>query len=317
MRLGVFIGDASGLRTDVDALLANAREAEELGFATGWLPHIPWSLDALMAVALAGQVTSRIELGTAVVPTYPRHPLTMAQQALSAQAACGGRAVLGIGPSHPVVIEAMHGLVYERPARHTGEYVQVLKLAFHGTGHVSHQGEFFQVQAMLEVPGSSQLPVLVSALAPLMLRMAGTFADGTITYWANERAIGDHVVPTISTAAGVAGRPSPRVVAGIPVALVSDVDAAKVRAAKLFAGYHAIPAYQRIRSAGGDLQLPDIAIIGDEKTIEARLRSYADAGATDLAAAVIGLDSDRAAGAQRTMQLLAALAPELTTGAAR
>jgi 5,10-methylenetetrahydromethanopterin reductase len=317
MRLGVFIGDASGLRTDVEALLANAREAERLGFATGWLPHIPWSLDALTAVALAGQVTSRIELGTAVVPTYPRHPISMAQQALSAQAACRGRAVLGIGPSHPVVIEGMHGLAYASPARHTAEYVQVLKHAFHGTGHVNHQGEFFHVSAMLEVPGSSELPVLVSALAPMMLRMAGTLADGTITYWANERAIADHVVPTIAGAAATAGRPAPRVVAGIPVALVSDVEAAKHRAATLFAGYNGIPAYQRIRGAGGDADLPDIAIIGDEKTVEARFRSYADAGATDLAAAVLGLDSDREASMQRTFELLASLAPGLSAELAR
>jgi 5,10-methylenetetrahydromethanopterin reductase len=314
MRVGVFIGDASGLRTDVATLLANAREAERLGFATGWLPHIPWSLDALTAVALAGQVTSRIELGTAVVPTYPRHPISMAQQALSAQAASSGRAVLGVGPSHPVVIEGMHGLEYTAPARHTGEYVDVLKLAFHCTGHVSHQGEFFQVQAMLEVPGATEfpmLPVLVAALAPVMLRMAGAKADGTITYWANERAIAEHVLPTIAGAAAVAGRPAPRVVAGIPVAVVSDVDAAKTRAATLFAGYNAIPAYQRIRGAGGDPELPDIAIIGDEKTVEARLRAYADAGATDVAAAVLGLDPDREASMQRTMNLLAELAPEL------
>jgi F420-dependent oxidoreductase-like protein len=317
MRLGVFIGDASGLRTGVDELLANAQEAEQLGFATGWLPHIPWSLDALTAVALAGQVTSRIELGTAVVPTYPRHPVSMAQQALSAQAACGGRAVLGIGPSHPVVIERMHGLPYTHPARHTGEYVDVLKLAFHGTGHVRHRGEFFDIDAMLEVPGASELPVLVAALAPLMLRMAGTKADGTITYWANERAIGEHVVPTISTAAGAAGRPLPRVVAGIPVAVVTDVAAAKNRAATLFAGYNGIPAYQRIRSEGGDDPLPDVAIIGDEKTVEARLRGYADAGATDLAAAVIGLDDDREGSMKRTMQLLADLAPTLDGEAAR
>ncbi|HEX4431031.1 MAG TPA: TIGR03564 family F420-dependent LLM class oxidoreductase [Frankiaceae bacterium] len=311
MRLGVFIGDASGLRTDVATLLANAREAEQLGFATGWLPHIPWSLDALTAVALAGQATSRIELGTAVVPTYPRHPVTMAQQALSAQAASNGRAVLGIGPSHPVVIEGMHGLAYDKPARHTAEYVDVLKLAFHCTGHVSHQGEFFNVQAMLEVPGASELPVLVSALAPLMLRVAGTKADGTITYWANERAIADHVVPTIAGAAATAGRPAPRVVAGIPVAVVSDVEAAKNRAATLFAGYNGIPAYQRIRGEGGGDELPDIAIIGDEKTVQARLRAYADAGATDLAAAVLGLDPDREASMQRTMNFLAELAPEL------
>ncbi|MCW2546596.1 MAG: hypothetical protein JWN96_1056 [Mycobacterium sp.] len=311
MRLGIFIGDAGGERTSVDQLLAGAREAEELGFATGWVPHIPWSLDGLIALALAGQVTSRIELGTAVMPTYPRHPIAMAQQAMSAQAASSGRVVLGIGPSHPVVIERMHGLVYTHPARHTGEYVEVLKKAFHSTGHVSHHGEFFQIETMLEVPGSSQMPVLVAALAPRMLRMAGTLADGTITYWANERAIADHVVPTIATAAGEAGRPAPRVVAGIPVAVVRDVDAAKQRAAKVFAGYNAIPAYQRIRSEGGDAELPELAIIGDEATVAARLRAYAAAGATDLAAAVVGLDDDREASAARTIELLAAMAGEL------
>jgi 5,10-methylenetetrahydromethanopterin reductase len=311
MRLGIFIGDAGGERTSVAQLQAAARQAEELGFATGWVPHIPWSLDGLIALALAGQVTTRIELGTAVMPTYPRHPIAMAQQAMSAQAASSGRIVLGIGPSHPVVIEQMHGLAYTHPARHTGEYVEVLKKAFHSTGHVSHHGEFFQIEAMLEVPGSSPMPVLVSALAPRMLRMAGTLADGTITYWANERAIADHVVPTIATAAGEAGRPTPRVIAGIPVALVRDVDAAKQRAAKVFAGYNAIPAYQRIRSKGGDAGLPDLAIIGDEATVAARLRAYAAAGATDLAAAVVGLDDDREASSARTTELLAAMAGEL------
>jgi F420-dependent oxidoreductase-like protein len=314
MRLGIFIGDASGLRTDLAGLLDNAREAERLGFATGWLPHIPWSFDGLTAVALAGQVTNRIELGTAVMPTYPRHPLAMAQQALSAQAACQGRAVLGIGPSHPVVIERMHGLAYEHPARHTAEYVEVLRAAFHastGSHQLSHHGDFFQVEAPLEVPGAGELPILVAALAPRMLRMAGTLTDGTITYWANEDAVAGHVVPTISAAAGEAGRPMPRVVAGIPVGLVRDVDAAKARAAKLFAGYAGIPAYQRIRSAGGDAPLPDIAIIGDERTVRDRLRAYADAGATDLAAAVVGLDDDQAASSQRTLELLSTLVTEL------
>jgi F420-dependent oxidoreductase-like protein len=311
MRLGIFIGDAGGERTSVDELLAGARQAEELGFATGWVPHIPWSLDGLIALSLAGQVTSRIELGTAVMPTYPRHPVAMAQQAMSAQAASKGRVVLGVGPSHSVVIERMHGLAYEHPARHTGEYVEVLKKAFHGTGHVSYQGEFFNVEAMLEVPGSSDMPVLVAALAPRMLRMAGTLADGTITYWANERAIAEHVVPSISTAAGEAGRPAPRVVAGIPVAVVRDVDAAKQRAAKVFAGYNAIPAYQRIRSKGGDGDLPELAIIGDEATVTARIKAYADAGATDLAAAVTGLDDDREGSAQRTIELLASLIKEV------
>ena len=280
MRLGVFIGDASGLRTDVDALLANAREAEQLGFATGWLPHIPWSLDALTAVALAGQVTSRIELGTAVVPTYPRHPVSMAQQALSAQAACGGRAVLG----HRAVASGRHR-ADARPAVHPArratprEYVDVLKLAFHGTGHVSHEGEFFQVEAMLEVPGASELPVLVAALAPLMLR------DGRHQGRRHHHLLGQrarHRRPRRpDDRYGGGQRPDARRRGWWPASRsLSSATSTRPRSGRptLFAGYNGIPAYQRIRGEGGDDALPDIAIIGDEKTVEARLRGYADAG---------------------------------------
>ena len=207
MRIGLFISDVSGAQTDVDELLANARAAEALGFTTGWVPHIPWSLDGLTALALAGQVTSRIELGTAVMPTYPRHPMAMAQQAMSTQAATSGRLVLGIGPSHPVVIESMFGLAYERPARHTREYVEVLRAAFAGTGHVEYHGEFFDFSSMLVVPGSTPAPIMIAALAPRMLQLAGELTDGTITYWANERAVGEHIVPGIVAGAESAGSP--------------------------------------------------------------------------------------------------------------
>ena len=216
MRVGLFIGDATGVRTSVADLVAAARDADDLGFATGWVPHIPWSLDGLTALALAGQVTTRIELGTAVMPTYTRHPLAMAQQALSAQAAAGGRVALGIGPSHPVVIETMYGLVYDRPAAHTREYVEVLRRAFEasassgepGGEFVTYEGEFFRVSSMFVVPGAEPPPpVLIAALAPLMLRLAGEATDGTITYWANERAIGEHVVPRITRARKPRGGP--------------------------------------------------------------------------------------------------------------
>ena len=310
MRIGVFIGEVSGARTTVDDLLVAARDAEARGFASGWVPHIPWSLDALTALALAGQVTTRIELGTAVVPTYPRHPLAMAHQAMSTQAATAGRLALGVGPSHPVVIEGMYGLAYDAPARHTREYVEVLRAAFACTGHVEYHGEFLDFSSMLEVPGATPAPILVAALAPLMLRLAGEVADGTITYWANERALGDHVVPRITHAASTAGRPSPRVVVGLPVAVVADRDAARERAAKLFTTYNAIPTYQRIMGRGGDAAPEDIAVIGTEANVVARLRSYADAGATELCAAPLGLDDDRDGSHRATLDLLASLAPD-------
>ncbi len=310
MRIGVFIGDVSGARTSIDELLAAARDADERGFTTAWVPHIPWSLDGLTALALAGQVTHRIELGTAVMPTYPRHPLAMAQQALSTQAATYGRLALGIGPSHPVVIEGMHGLAYEAPARHTREYVEVLRAAFACTGNVEYHGEFFDFSSMLDVPGASPAPILVAALAPLMLKLAGELADGTITYWANERALTEHVVPRITRAAAAAGRPAPRVVVGLPIGVCEDSDAARERAARLFGAYNAIPTYQRIMAKGGDAAPEDVAIIGTESEVRARLHRYADAGATDLCAAPLGLDADHDASYARTMDVLASLAPD-------
>jgi F420-dependent oxidoreductase-like protein len=316
VRVGLFIGDATGARTTVDDLVAAARAAEAAGFATGWVPHIPWSLDGLTALALAGQVTERIELGTAVMPTYTRHPLAMAQQALSAHAASGGRVALGVGPSHPVVIEKMFGLEYDRPAAHTREYVEVLRRAVdasvaHGQPDgefVAFDGEFFHVSAMLVVPGAdTPMPILVAALAPLMLRLAGEATDGTITYWANERAVGEHVVPRITRAAEAADRAAPRVVVGVPVAVVRDPVLARERAAQLFSTYETIPTYQRIlgRSDAGPA---DVAVIGTEEEVLARLRSFAAAGATDLCAAPLGLDDDREKSARRTVELLASAA---------
>jgi F420-dependent oxidoreductase-like protein len=311
MRIGLFISDVSGAQTDVDELLANARAAEALGFTTGWVPHIPWSLDGLTALALAGQVTTRIELGTAVMPTYPRHPLAMAQQAMSTQAASGGRLVLGIGPSHPVVIESMHGLAYERPAHHTREYVEVLRAAFAGTGHVEYHGECFDFSSMLVVPGSTPAPIMIAALAPRMLRLAGELTDGTITYWANERAVGEHIVPGIATGAESAGRPMPRVVVGLPVAVCDDADEGRERAAKLFEAYLNIPTYQRVLARGGDGTTPtDVAVIGTEAEVTTRLRAYADAGATDLCATALGLGPDREASQRATIELLASLGPD-------
>src|SRR3954464_13035132 len=308
MRIGLFISDVSGEQTTIDELLANARAAEALGFSTGWVPHIPWSLDGLPAPALAGQVANRIELGTAVMPTYPRHPLAMAQQAMSTQAATNGRLVLGIGPSHPVVIESMHGLEYARPAHHTREYVEVLRAAFAGAGHVEYRGEGFSFSSMLTVPGSTPAPIMIAALAPKMLRLAGELTDGTITYWANERAVGDHIVPGITAAADAAGRPSPRVVVGLPVAVCDDPDAGRERAAKLFEAYLDIPTYQRVLARGGDGTTPtDVAVIGTEAEVASRLRVYADAGATDLCATPLGLGDDREASQRHTIEFLASL----------
>ena len=229
MRIGMFVAETSPPGSTVADLLDRVRWCEDNGIHTGWVPHVPWSLDGLTAVALAGQVTERIELGTAVVPTWSHHPYAMAQHALSAQAASNGRLLLGIGPSHRNVAENWYGADYDGVIHHVREYVDVLDAvnraqddANHGRGlgamggRVHHEGELYPVESLLGVPGAEPVPIYLAALAPLMLKLAGERADGTITWMCDEKAIETHVVPRLTAAAEGVGRPVPRVIGGLP-----------------------------------------------------------------------------------------------------
>lgn len=301
MRIGVFLGNTGDREASLDSLLESARDAEARGFATAWMPHIPWSFDAVTTLALAAQITERIELGTAVVPTYPRHPLSLAQDAMTVQVASGGRFTLGIGPSHQGMIEQMYGLAFDKPAAHTAEYVQALQACFAGPD-VTFEGEHFTMHALLQLPGATPPPVLVAALAPKMLELTGRLADGTITNWADERTIAEHVVPRITSAAEAAGRPAPRVVMCLPVAVVDDVDAIRDEAAAHFVGYTAVPSYKAMLERGESSNPVDIALIGTEATLRARLQRFADAGGTDLLANVVPLTGSSR---ERTLDFLA------------
>jgi F420-dependent oxidoreductase-like protein len=307
MRIGVFTVDINGGRTTVPELLAASEDAERRGFATAWVPQLPWSLDALAAQALAATATERIELGTAVLPTYPRHPLSLAQGALTIQAASNGRFALGIGPSHPVIIEAMYGLSYDSPAAHTAEYVQVLRNAAESTGHVAFGGSHFAVNAIFEVPAGRPFPILIGALGPRMLEVAGGLADGTITTWCDERAIGEHIAPKVTAAAKRAGRPSPRIVCCLSVAVVEDADAARQEVAPLFAGFPRIPAYQRMFELATNPDPVNVAVVGDERTVRARFAAFESAGVTDFCAAPMAIGPDPAAARDRTLDLLQTL----------
>src|SRR6476660_10079915 len=196
------VGPEKGRYRDKAArLVADAAAAEKSGFTSVWVPQVPNDFDALTAVTLMGGATSRIELGTAVMPVQTRHPVAMAQQALANQAVCEGRFTLGLGPSHHWIVTDMLGLPYDRPARLVRNYLEVLDAALAGPGHVDVENDDFRVHTALDVTDITPTPVLVAALAPLMLRIAGEQAAGTILWMADERAIGGHVVPRITEAA--------------------------------------------------------------------------------------------------------------------
>src|SRR5579862_3366376 len=296
-------------------LVADARAAEQAGFSSVWVPQIPDELDALTAVALMGYATDRIELGTAVMPIQSRHPIAMAQQALATQAACEGRFTLGLGPSHHWIVTDMLGLPYEKPARLVRNYLEVLHAALAGPGPVDVENDDYRVHNPLDVT-DLPTPMLVAALAPAMLRVAGELASGTILWMADERAIGDHIVPRISKAADDAARPAPRVVAGIPVVLCPDdeVDAARAWANRALGHAEYSPNYERLLEHGDATDVGDLLAAGDEAAVLARFRRFRDAGVTDLAVRVLPLGPDRdarIASRERTIAFAASLDADL------
>jgi len=292
MRIGLMMGPERGrYRQKVTQLADDARAAERDGFTSVWVPQIPGDFDAFVAVALMGQATERIELGTAVVPIQTRHPIAMAQEVMSVQAVCEGRFTLGLGVSHAWVIEGQLGLSFERPAHQMRSYLEVLEPALRGPGSVDVENDRYRVHSPMDVTDWGPNPVLLAALAPVMLRVAGEHASGTILWLADERAVGEHVVPRIEKAATGAGRPAPRVVAGIPVALCpnDEVDAARDWANRVLGHSEFCPSYQQLLDRGDARNEGEILAAGDESAVLERLKAFRDAGATDLAVRVLAL----------------------------
>lgn len=317
MRIGVMLGPERGrYRGKVDRLRADARWAEEAGLASVWIPQIPDEFDALTAATLVGLETERIEIGTAVVPIQPRHPIALAQQTLSTQAVCQGRLSLGLGVSHHWIIHEMLGLPYERPMATMRAYLDVLEVALAGPGKVDVENEMFRVHNPLDITDVVPTPVLVAALGPAMLRLAGERTDGTILWMADERAVGSHVAPRLTKAAEAAGRPEPRIVAGIPVCLCADgeVDVAVERTNRILAEAEISPNYRRLLEHGDAQDVGDILAAGSESSIEKRLRAFGDAGVTDVSVRIVPLGEGREeliASSRRTREYLASLGGSL------
>ena len=292
MRIGVFVGASTADLMSLDELIGRIKQAEADGFDSFWIPHISArGYDALTVLALAGAQTIRIELGVGVVPTFPRHPVALAQQALTTAAASNGRFVLGIGPSHRPGIEGSFGLSYDRPALHTREYLSVLRPLME-EGRVQFSGEFFNVTAELDVPNRPQCPVLISALAPRMLRLAGERADGTITWMAGPRTIREHITPRIGQSADASGRETPRVCVGLPTAVCDNEAAGRRQAASDFERYGQLVNYRRVLDIEGVEGPSEVAVVGNEDGLRRQLQDFAAGGATDFIANIFTVGDD-------------------------
>jgi len=299
MRHGVII-DVS---KPIDGVVDQVSKLAEQGIATAWCSQI-FGYDALTLLAVVGREVPDIELGTAVVPTYPRHPVMLAAQALTTQAATGRRLVLGIGLSHQVVIEGMFGYSFDRPARHMREYLSALMPLLHGEA-VTFKGETLSATTMapLDVKVDAP-PVLVAALGPTMLRLAGELADGTVTWMTGPATLASHIVPSIAKAATDAGRPAPRVAGGLPAAVTTDPERAREAASRTFAIYGQLPSYRAMLDREGAEGPAQVAIVGDEQSVANQIGAVAEAGATDFSAAPFGTSDE----IRQTLALVTALA---------
>jgi F420-dependent oxidoreductase-like protein len=298
MRLGLVSSVIANPKTTLDDLVEEAQRLESQGFATMSVPNI-FGLDAIGALTVVGRETSKIELVTGVVPTPPRHPHAMAQQALTAQLAAGGRFVLGIGLSHKLVIEDMLGLSYAKPAKQTREYLEVLMPLLNGKP-ASTDGDIYRVNAGLQIP-AEPVKVLLAALGPKMLEVAGRLADGTVTWMTGPQTLAKHTVPSIREAAKDAGRPDPRIAVGLPVALTNNPGGARDIANKAFQMYGTLPSYRAMLDREGAAGPGDVAVVGDEASLRQQLSDLASAGVTDFTASPFPADEGSV---QRTVDFL-------------
>ena len=301
LRIGLMYGAANESGgSSVTAMKDFAIWAERKKFSTLWMPQM-FSWDAMTALTMVAGVTDRIELGTAVVPTFPRHPITMAQQALSVAEASGGRFTLGIGLSHKMIIEEMMGLSYERPAKHMREYLEVL-LKLLRREPTRYEGDTYRVHAQVEVPGSQNVSVVVAALGERMLEEAGGLSSGTITWMTGLRTLAEHIIPRIRAAAERAHACEPRVIAGLPIAVTDDINAAKKVIDQTWAFYGKLPSYRAMLDREGVAAPSDIALLGNEAQLSARIAGIKGIGVTDLEASVTPVGQGSA---RRTLDFLA------------
>ncbi|QWF82065.1 TIGR03564 family F420-dependent LLM class oxidoreductase [Amycolatopsis sp. CA-230715] len=274
MRIGINITPSTD---GIEGLTEAAR-----GFDSAWTNQQPggWDPLALLASVEGGPP----ELGTAVVPTFPRHPVALATEALTAQVLTGGRLTLGVGPSHAWYMTDQLGLPYSAPAKHTREYLEVLRPLLRGE-HVRHSGRFFTVDTRLAIKADPP-PVLISALGPRMLEVARDLADGTIAVWVRPELVAEHLVPSLGDGA--------RIVVAPLVAITDDPDGVRAAVAKNFATVGEMPAYRAVLDRAGLAGPADTVVAGTEAEVVRELRRFRDAGVTDLVVSGLGSPVERA-----------------------
>jgi len=288
--------------------------AEQRGIAAVWLTTGGVAPDGLTLLAAAAVRTQRVLLGTAITPTYPRHPLVAVQQALAIAALAPGRLRLGLGPSHKPAMEGTFGIPFDKPLTHLRAYLDVVMRLLH-EGAVQRDREPFRVNARIAAP--VDVPVLASALQEKSFELCGEIADGAITWMCPPAYVRDVALPAFRRGAERAGRPLPRLVVHVPVCVDEDAVAVRQAVRAQLSFYMRVPSYQRMTIAAGfpestdagmsDAHIDALVAHGDELHVAEQLRAWFDLGADEIIAAPVAAGADRAASLDRTIALIAAL----------
>lgn len=276
----------------LDESVLRAKMAERLGFKSVWTSQLPDARDAAVVLAAYANATERVTLGTGVLPIYTRHPTAMAQMAASLDELSGGRFILGIGISHKVTVEGMWGLRLDRPVEAMREYLHIVRTSVRD-GSCSFEGEYFTARWGYTGPRRPEMPLMISALNPRMLEVAGELADGVVLWMCSPAYIRDHVVPAVTAARQKAGKSMDgfEIVTSVPVCLTTDRAAGLEVFRQTVARYASLPYYRKMMDASGfkeqleageisEEMLDELAGIGDEQRVRDAIERYREAGVT-------------------------------------
>jgi len=305
------IGIAASAST-ANEVLQNIQAAEESGISAAWLTTGGTGLDGLTVFAAAAAQTEKIMLGTSITPTFPRHPIVVAQQVQVLDQLAPGRFRLGIGSSHRPTMRAMFGIEMKAPLGHLREYIHILKQLLH-QGSVDFDGRYYHAHGT--IPAPVDVPIMASALQPGSFELCGAEADGAISWVCPSAYLRDVAMPALRTGADKAGREVPPLIAHVPVCVHENPDEVRVAVQQQLANYPRLPFYQRMFEAAGfpeaaeetwsDAMIAGTVLSGNEDQVKAGLQGLFDLGASEILVSPLHAGPDREASLARTMGLLA------------
>jgi len=276
----------------MDESVARARLAERLGYESVWVTQLPDARDASLVIAAYAAATGKVKLGTGVLPLYPRHPTAMTQMAATLDELTHGRFILGLGVSHKVTVEGMWGMRLESPVDAMREYLDIVRTSLRDGG-CDFEGRYFTARWRYSGPRPDSLPIMISALNPRMLELAGELTDGIVLWMCAPQYIERHVIPAVRAGREKAGKSMEgfEVVAAVPVSLTSDRAGAQEVFRRTVGTYSALPYYRKMLDASGyaeqlaagdptNAMLDDLAGLGDERQVRDAVRRYREAGVT-------------------------------------